>query len=112
MAGTVMGEVGALKTGPTILWLAGTFMGEVGPVTFHGAGNTVVGWHGFGRGRGHKIFDGASFTVSFNSLPQVLVHEVSHFEIQVGRKRSCTKMSTLIFMNPLFKTFQRKYVVT
>ena len=27
-------------------------MGEVGSFTFNGASNTVVGWHGYGRGWG------------------------------------------------------------
>ena len=47
LAGTVMGEVGTRNTKPVILWLAGTVMIEVGALTFHGAGNTVVGWHGY-----------------------------------------------------------------
>ena len=73
--GTVMGEVEARQfTEPAIQWLADTVMGEIGArniswkqqhcgrlaplwarsdrVTFHGACNPVVGWHGYGRGRG------------------------------------------------------------
>ena len=75
---------------PAILWLAGMVMGEVGA---------------------HKIFTEPAL-LGFSSLPRVLVHEVGYFEIQVGRKRPCTKMFTLVFLNQLFKTFQRKYMVT
>ena len=57
---------------PAIMWLAGTVMGEVGT---------------------HKIFHEAKITVDFSSLPRVLVH----FKIQIGRKRPCTNMSTLVF---------------
>ena len=38
--------------GPSILRMAGTVMGEVGAVTFNGASNTVIGYHGHGRVRG------------------------------------------------------------
>ena len=41
-------------TEPAILRVAGTVMGEVGPLTFNGAGKTVVGSHGYGRGRAHN----------------------------------------------------------
>ena len=37
---------------PAILWLDGTLMGEIGHVAFNGASNTVVGYYGYGRGRG------------------------------------------------------------
>ena len=95
---------------PAILWLAGTVMGKAGPVTFHEARNTVVGWHRYGRGRARKIFPGARITVDFSSLPRV--HEVGHFEIKFGRKRPCTKISTLVFLNEIFKTFQTTCMVT
>ena len=43
------------------MWLARTAMGKVGAyMIFHGSRNTVVGWHGYGRGRAHKIFHGSS----------------------------------------------------
>ena len=29
-------------------------MGEIGSLTLNGASNTVVGWHGYGRGWGHN----------------------------------------------------------
>ena len=67
LAGTVMGEVGArniLQSQQFCSWLA-----RSGPVTFHGASNTVVGWNGYWRGRAHKIFHGASITVGSSSLP-------------------------------------------
>ena len=72
----------------------------------------MVGWRGYGRDRAHKIFHETSITVGLSSLLWVLVHEVGHFEIQVGRKRPWTKMSTLVFLNQRFKTVERKYMVT
>ena len=39
-------------TAPAILWFAGTVMGEVGAPSIYGASTIVVGWHGYGRGRG------------------------------------------------------------
>ena len=38
---------------PALPWVVGTVMGEVGArKIFHRASITVVGWHGYGRGRG------------------------------------------------------------
>ena len=54
LAGTVMGEVGARKISRSqqyCCWLA-RLWARLEPVTFDGAGNTVVGLHGYGRGRG------------------------------------------------------------
>ena len=54
LAGTVISEVGArniLRRQQLCGWLARLWAGS-GPVTFRGASNSVVGWHGYGRGRG------------------------------------------------------------
>ena len=54
LAGTVMGEVGARnisRSQQCCGWLARLSAMSV-PVTFYGASNYVVGWHGYGRGRG------------------------------------------------------------
>ena len=47
-----------------MLHLAGTAMGEIEPdKIIHWVNITVVGWHGYGRGRAHNIFREASITV-------------------------------------------------
>ena len=54
LAGTVIGEVGARSISRSLQysgWLA-RLGARSGPVAYHGASNTVVGWHGYGRGRG------------------------------------------------------------
>ena len=40
------------------------------------------------------------YHLSFSSLPRVLVHEVGHFEIQVGRKRHLMKYSNKMHQIP------------
>ena len=50
-----MGAVLAMTyfTEPAVPWLAGTVIGDVGANNiFHGRSITVVGLHGYGRGRG------------------------------------------------------------
>ena len=85
LAGTATGEIGTRINEPATLLLARTVMGNVGariisrskkycgwlarlwarsvPVTFHGASNTVDGWHGYGRGQRPVTFYAASNTV-------------------------------------------------
>ena len=54
LAGTVIGEVGTrniLRSQQLCGWLA-RLWAMSGPVTLQGASNIVVGWNGYGRGRG------------------------------------------------------------
>ena len=47
----VIGPILYNYNGYLLEWI-GTNMSEVGSLTFNGASNTVVGWHGYGRGWG------------------------------------------------------------